>query len=91
MEPSLKIQEVDGLELVKKFAEEMETMLHRKVEAVEVRSPELYWEVSFCQQQSTDPEFPIDTTEVSSCEDPRNTFLLIWVLPGPAWRLSVVI
>ncbi|XP_019371081.1 PREDICTED: voltage-dependent calcium channel subunit alpha-2/delta-4 isoform X1 [Gavialis gangeticus] len=35
VEPSLKIQEVDGLELVKKFAEEMETMLHRKVEAVE--------------------------------------------------------
>lgn len=35
-EPSLKIKEVDGLELVKKFSEDMETMLRRKVEAVEV-------------------------------------------------------
>ncbi|NP_001391289.1 voltage-dependent calcium channel subunit alpha-2/delta-4 isoform 6 [Mus musculus] len=34
-EPSLKIKEVDGLELVKKFSEDMETMLRRKVEAVE--------------------------------------------------------
>ncbi|ERE67163.1 voltage-dependent calcium channel subunit alpha-2/delta-4-like protein [Cricetulus griseus] len=33
-ESSLKIQEVDGLELVKKFSEDMETMLRRKVEAV---------------------------------------------------------
>ncbi|KAL1789554.1 voltage-dependent calcium channel subunit alpha-2/delta-4 [Sigmodon hispidus] len=33
-EPSLKIKEVDGLELVKKFSEDMETMLRRKVEAV---------------------------------------------------------
>ncbi|XP_034367844.1 voltage-dependent calcium channel subunit alpha-2/delta-4 isoform X2 [Arvicanthis niloticus] len=34
-EPSLKIKEVDGLELVKKFSEDMETMLRRKVEAVQ--------------------------------------------------------
>ncbi|KAL6088559.1 hypothetical protein STEG23_030553, partial [Scotinomys teguina] len=33
-ESSLKIKEVDGLELVKKFSEDMETMLGRKVEAV---------------------------------------------------------
>ncbi|XP_052575970.1 voltage-dependent calcium channel subunit alpha-2/delta-4 isoform X3 [Peromyscus californicus insignis] len=33
-ESSLKIKEVDGLELVKKFSEDMETMLRRKVEAV---------------------------------------------------------
>nr|XP_021506241.1 voltage-dependent calcium channel subunit alpha-2/delta-4 isoform X2 [Meriones unguiculatus] len=33
-EPSLKIKEVDGLELVKKFSEDMETMLRRKAEAV---------------------------------------------------------
>uniref|UniRef100_A0A8C5K9E6 Calcium channel, voltage-dependent, alpha 2/delta subunit 4 n=1 Tax=Jaculus jaculus TaxID=51337 RepID=A0A8C5K9E6_JACJA len=33
-EPSLKIKEVDGLELVRKFSEDMETMLRRKVEAV---------------------------------------------------------
>ncbi|XP_054433169.1 voltage-dependent calcium channel subunit alpha-2/delta-4 [Pteronotus mesoamericanus] len=36
MEPSLKIQKVDGLELVRKFSEDMETMLRRKVEAVKV-------------------------------------------------------
>lgn len=36
MEPSLRIQEVDGLELVRKFSEDMETMLRRKVEAVKV-------------------------------------------------------
>ncbi|XP_077196149.1 voltage-dependent calcium channel subunit alpha-2/delta-4 isoform X1 [Paroedura picta] len=35
VEPTMKIKEVDGLELVKKFSEEMESMLHRKVEAVE--------------------------------------------------------
>uniref|UniRef100_H0WHZ2 Calcium voltage-gated channel auxiliary subunit alpha2delta 4 n=1 Tax=Otolemur garnettii TaxID=30611 RepID=H0WHZ2_OTOGA len=34
VEPSLKIKEVDGLELVKKFSEDMENMLRRKVEAV---------------------------------------------------------
>ncbi|XP_011366186.1 voltage-dependent calcium channel subunit alpha-2/delta-4 [Pteropus vampyrus] len=34
VEPSLRIQEVDGLELVRKFSEDMETMLRRKVEAV---------------------------------------------------------
>ncbi|XP_042529219.1 voltage-dependent calcium channel subunit alpha-2/delta-4-like, partial [Dipodomys spectabilis] len=34
-EPSLKIQEVDGLELVKKFSRDMEAMLRRKVEAVQ--------------------------------------------------------
>ncbi|NXS78620.1 CA2D4 protein, partial [Erpornis zantholeuca] len=36
VEPTLKIKEVDGLELVKKFSEQMESMLRRKVEAVEV-------------------------------------------------------
>lgn len=36
VEPSLKIKEVDGLELVRKFSEAMETMLRRKVEAVKV-------------------------------------------------------
>lgn len=36
MEPSLRIQEVDGLELVQTFSEAMETMLLRKVEAVKV-------------------------------------------------------
>lgn len=36
MEPSLRIQEVDGLELVRKFSEDMETVLHRKVEAIKV-------------------------------------------------------
>ncbi|KAM5333273.1 voltage-dependent calcium channel subunit alpha-2/delta-4 isoform 7-T8 [Glossophaga mutica] len=36
VEPGLRIQEVDGLELVRKFSEDMETMLHRKVEAVKV-------------------------------------------------------
>ncbi|KAG8438807.1 hypothetical protein GDO86_005121, partial [Hymenochirus boettgeri] len=35
VEPTLSIEEVDGLELVKKFSEEMERMLSRKVEAVE--------------------------------------------------------
>uniref|UniRef100_A0A8C4YI84 Calcium voltage-gated channel auxiliary subunit alpha2delta 4 n=1 Tax=Gopherus evgoodei TaxID=1825980 RepID=A0A8C4YI84_9SAUR len=35
VEPILKIKEVNGLELVKKFSEEMESMLRRKVEAVE--------------------------------------------------------
>lgn len=35
VEPTLSIEEVDGLELVKKFSEEMESMLRRKVEAVE--------------------------------------------------------
>ncbi|XP_043943440.1 voltage-dependent calcium channel subunit alpha-2/delta-4 isoform X2 [Protopterus annectens] len=34
VEPSLKIKEVDGVELVKKFSDEMEKMLSRKVEAV---------------------------------------------------------
>uniref|UniRef100_A0A8C0KHP7 Calcium voltage-gated channel auxiliary subunit alpha2delta 4 n=1 Tax=Canis lupus dingo TaxID=286419 RepID=A0A8C0KHP7_CANLU len=34
VEPSLNIMEVDGLELVKKFSEDMEAMLRRKVEAV---------------------------------------------------------
>ncbi|KAM6171830.1 voltage-dependent calcium channel subunit alpha-2/delta-4 [Erethizon dorsatum] len=34
VEPSLKIKEVDGLELVKKFSEDMENMLRRKVEAI---------------------------------------------------------
>lgn len=38
-ESSLKIEEVDGLELVKKFSEDMETMLRRKVEAVKVPLP----------------------------------------------------
>ncbi|XP_035874359.1 voltage-dependent calcium channel subunit alpha-2/delta-4 isoform X13 [Phyllostomus discolor] len=36
VEPSLRIQAVDGLELVRKFSEDMETMLRRKVEAVKV-------------------------------------------------------
>uniref|UniRef100_A0A8C6FNH8 VWFA domain-containing protein n=1 Tax=Moschus moschiferus TaxID=68415 RepID=A0A8C6FNH8_MOSMO len=36
VESSLKIKEVDGLELVRKFSEDMETMLRRKVEAVQV-------------------------------------------------------
>lgn len=36
VEPNLKIQDVDGLELVKKFSADMETMLRRKVEAVKV-------------------------------------------------------
>ncbi|NXH44497.1 CA2D4 protein, partial [Dicaeum eximium] len=35
VEPTLKIKEVDGLELVRKFSEQMESMLRRKVEAVE--------------------------------------------------------
>uniref|UniRef100_A0A2K6EYQ3 Calcium voltage-gated channel auxiliary subunit alpha2delta 4 n=1 Tax=Propithecus coquereli TaxID=379532 RepID=A0A2K6EYQ3_PROCO len=35
VEPSLKIKEVDGLELVRKFSEDMESMLRRKVEAVQ--------------------------------------------------------
>uniref|UniRef100_A0A4W2CLQ4 VWFA domain-containing protein n=1 Tax=Bos indicus x Bos taurus TaxID=30522 RepID=A0A4W2CLQ4_BOBOX len=35
VESSLKIKEVDGLELVRKFSEDMETMLRRKVEAVQ--------------------------------------------------------
>ncbi|XP_073400240.1 voltage-dependent calcium channel subunit alpha-2/delta-4 isoform X6 [Dendrobates tinctorius] len=35
VEPTLSIEEVDGLELVRKFSEEMESMLRRKVEAVE--------------------------------------------------------
>uniref|UniRef100_A0A8C0BSH4 Calcium voltage-gated channel auxiliary subunit alpha2delta 4 n=1 Tax=Buteo japonicus TaxID=224669 RepID=A0A8C0BSH4_9AVES len=35
VESTLKIKEVDGLELVKKFSEQMESMLRRKVEAVE--------------------------------------------------------
>ncbi|XP_049638991.1 voltage-dependent calcium channel subunit alpha-2/delta-4 [Suncus etruscus] len=34
VEASLGIQEVDGLELVRKFSEDMETMLLRKVEAI---------------------------------------------------------
>ncbi|XP_036920679.1 voltage-dependent calcium channel subunit alpha-2/delta-4 isoform X3 [Sturnira hondurensis] len=34
VESSLRIQEVDGLEMVRKFSEDMETMLRRKVEAV---------------------------------------------------------
>ncbi|KAF0882732.1 CA2D4 protein, partial [Crocuta crocuta] len=34
VESSLRIKEVDGLELVRKFSEDMETMLRRKVEAV---------------------------------------------------------
>ncbi|MBZ3887806.1 Voltage-dependent calcium channel subunit alpha-2/delta-4 [Sciurus carolinensis] len=34
VESSLKIEEVDGLELVRKFSEDMENMLRRKVEAV---------------------------------------------------------
>ena len=38
VESSLKIKEVDGLELVRKFSEDMETMLRRKVEAVQVLS-----------------------------------------------------
>ncbi|CAJ0933377.1 unnamed protein product [Ranitomeya imitator] len=36
VEPTLSIEEVDGLELVRKFSEEMESMLRRKVVAVEV-------------------------------------------------------
>lgn len=36
VEPSLSISEVDGLELVRKFSEDMEAMLRRKVEAVKV-------------------------------------------------------
>lgn len=39
VEPNLRIQGVDGLELVKKFSEDMETMLRRKVEAVKVLRP----------------------------------------------------
>ncbi|XP_053574828.1 voltage-dependent calcium channel subunit alpha-2/delta-4 [Bombina bombina] len=35
VEPTLSIEEVDGLDLVRKFSEEMESMLRRKVEAVE--------------------------------------------------------
>ncbi|XP_053320344.1 voltage-dependent calcium channel subunit alpha-2/delta-4 [Spea bombifrons] len=35
VEPTLRIEEVDGLELVRKFSEEMESMLRRKVEAVQ--------------------------------------------------------
>lgn len=38
VESSLKIKEVDGLELVRKFSEDMETMLRRKVEAIQVLS-----------------------------------------------------
>ncbi|VTJ68077.1 Hypothetical predicted protein [Marmota monax] len=34
VESSLQIEEVDGLELVRKFSEDMENMLRRKVEAV---------------------------------------------------------
>lgn len=45
VEPTLKIKEVDGLELVKKFSEQMESMLRRKVEAVEVW-PWALWEGS---------------------------------------------
>ncbi|NXU86231.1 CA2D4 protein, partial [Xiphorhynchus elegans] len=45
VEPTLKIKEVDGLELVKKFSEQMESMLRRKVEAVEV-GPLGLWEGS---------------------------------------------
>lgn len=33
----IKIEEVDGEELVKKFAEEMERMLGRKMESVKVK------------------------------------------------------
>ncbi|ELV13209.1 Voltage-dependent calcium channel subunit alpha-2/delta-4 [Tupaia chinensis] len=35
VESSLRIEEVDGLQLVRKFSEDMETMLRRKVEAVQ--------------------------------------------------------
>ncbi|NWW81492.1 CA2D4 protein, partial [Climacteris rufus] len=45
VEPTLKIKEVDGLELVKKFSEQMESMLRRKVEAVEdfLAQPRACW------------------------------------------------
>lgn len=36
MEPRLGIKEVNGLVLVRKFSEDMETMLRRKVEAIQV-------------------------------------------------------
>ena len=39
VEPSLKIKEVDGLELVRKFSGDMETMLRRKVAAIQVLRP----------------------------------------------------
>lgn len=36
VEPRLGIKEVNGLVLVRKFSEDMETMLRRKVEAIQV-------------------------------------------------------
>uniref|UniRef100_A0A8D2HLW3 Calcium voltage-gated channel auxiliary subunit alpha2delta 4 n=1 Tax=Urocitellus parryii TaxID=9999 RepID=A0A8D2HLW3_UROPR len=39
VESSLQIEEVDGLELVRKFSEDMKNMLRRKVEAVKVGQP----------------------------------------------------
>lgn len=37
MEPIVKMEEVDGLKMVKEFAEEMENMLGRKMKSVKVR------------------------------------------------------
>ncbi len=37
VEPIVKMQEVDGLKMVKEFSEEMENMLGRKMKSVKVR------------------------------------------------------
>ncbi|NXT68317.1 CA2D4 protein, partial [Chaetops frenatus] len=50
VEPTLKIKEVDGLELVRKFSEQMESMLRRKVEAVESVPFSLCLSLSLFQQ-----------------------------------------
>ncbi|NWQ76712.1 CA2D4 protein, partial [Columbina picui] len=54
VEPTLKIKEVDGLELVKKFSEQMESMLRRKVEAVESVLFSHYLSLFHCPHQQFD-------------------------------------
>ncbi|NXU96741.1 CA2D4 protein, partial [Cettia cetti] len=77
VEPTLKIKEVDGLELVKKFSEQMESMLRRKVEAVEVWP--LLWEgvcVLPAPEQQAQAPCLLQAVWVQGCFDYYNSLLI---------------
>ncbi|XP_063785416.1 voltage-dependent calcium channel subunit alpha-2/delta-4 isoform X3 [Pseudophryne corroboree] len=74
VEPTLSIEEVDGLELVRKFSEEMESMLRRKVEAVE-RLVEAAEEADLNHEFNSSLEFEYYNSVRINEKDENNNYL----------------
>ncbi|NXR67363.1 CA2D4 protein, partial [Rhadina sibilatrix] len=78
VEPTLKIKEVDGLELVKKFSEQMESMLRRKVEAVEELLPSSAGNsvpFSLCLSHCAHPQFDYYNSLLINDKDENDNYV----------------